>query len=215
MKTFLIIGAGTLGHHFCREFAKLDCETMLVDRNEESMNDLLNVVTSARIADVTSKEALESLDIPSFDTCFVCVGDNFQNSLVITYMLKELGAKKVFSQANDDTQAMFLKRSGADAIVFPVKEIAERIAVSESNDRIFDCIPMTKDFYVYEISPLSKWYGKTILELDFRRNYNMNILAIKTKDGEVFPNPSINYKFNKDEHIMVLAKEEDIRKVTK
>lgn len=214
MKTFLIIGAGTLGHHLCEEFSKLNCETMIVDRNEEKLNDLLSIATSARIADATVREALESLDIPSFDTCFVCVDENFQSSLVITYMLKELGAKKVFSKANDDTQAMFLLRNGADEIIYPMKEISERIAISESNDRIFDCIPMTKDYYVYEISPMKEWYGKTIMELDFRRKYNMNILAVKKKDGEVFPNPSFNYKFNRDERVMVLGKDEDIKKVT-
>lgn len=212
MKTFLIIGAGTFGHHLCKEFAKLDCETMLVDENEEAMGDLLSEVTSARIADCTNKEALESLDIPSFDTCFVCLGGDFQDSLVVTYLLKELGAKKVLSMASDDMQAMFLKRNGADDIIFPFKEIAERFAVSESSDSIFDCIPMAKDFYVYEISAHPSWIGKTILELDFRNKYNMNILAIKV-NGEVFPNPSIHYKFKREEHIMVLGQADDIKKV--
>lgn len=213
MKTFLVIGAGTFGHHLCKEFAKLKCEVMLVDSNEEAMSDLLSTVTSARIADCRNREALESLDIPGFDTCFVCIGDDFQTSMVVTYMLKELGARKVLSKADDDIQAMFLEKNGADGVIFPFKEIAERFAVSESSDSIFDCIPMTKDFYVYEISAHPSWIGKTIKDLDFRNTYNMNILAFKTEDGQVFPNPPYNYRFKKEEHVMVLGQEKDIKKV--
>ncbi|MCF0135413.1 MAG: TrkA family potassium uptake protein [Lachnospiraceae bacterium] len=214
MKTFLVIGAGTFGHHLCNEFAKQKCEIMVVDSEEEHLGDLLNVVTSARIADCTNREALESLDIPSFDVCFVCLRDSFQSILVVTYMLKELGAKKVLSRASDDTQALFLKRNGADGVIYPFKEMAERLAISESNDRIFDCIPMTKDYYVYEISPRADWVGKSIKDLDFRNRFHMNILAVKDSEGEVFPNPSFQYVFKNEEHIMVLATDEDIRKVT-
>ena len=211
-KTFLIIGSGTFGHHLCRSFAKLGCETMLVDQREDAMSDLLSVVTSARIADATNRDALESLDIPSFDACFVCVGQRFQHSLEITWLLKELGARKVLSRASDDVQAKFLLRNGADEVIFPEQEISERIAVSESSDSIFDCIPLTKDYGIYELSVRPEWIGKTIPELHFRTAYDLTILATKT-DGNLHPMPSMDYAFRKEDHIVVIGSAAAVNKV--
>ncbi|MCQ2559041.1 MAG: TrkA family potassium uptake protein, partial [Oscillospiraceae bacterium] len=174
MKTFLVIGAGNFGHHLCRELAKQRCEVMLVDNNEHEMEDLLKLVTSARIADCTDKAALASLDIPSYDACFVCVGRNFQISLEVTDLLRELKAKKIYSKADEDIQAKFLKRAGADYVIYPEQETARRIAVSESSDSIFDLMPLTDDYGIYEIQPHSTWIGKSIRELNIRNVHNIS-----------------------------------------
>lgn len=211
MKSFLIIGAGTFGHHLCRELARQNCEIMLADRHEERMEDLLPYVVSAKIADCTNPDALRSFDIPSFDTCFVCIGNNFQMSLEVTSLLKELGAKKVFSKAEEDVQAKFLLRNGADEIVFPEQDMAERIAVKESSDSIFDCIPLSKEHAVYEISVNRAWIEKTIRELNFRPTYRLSILGIK--QGEhITMMPPADHVFQADEHLIVLGKMEDIHR---
>lgn len=212
MKTFLVIGAGTFGHHLCRELARQKCEVMIVDRDAKALEDLVNVVTSARIADCSSIETLRSFDIPSFDACFVSVGRNFQYSLEITSLLKELGAKKVFSKADEDIQAKFLRRIGADEVVYPEKDMAARIAVSESSDSIFDCVPLAGDYGIYEITAPQKWLGKTIVKLDVRRSFNLSILAIK-KNGSIRPLPPVDHVFTEEEHLMVLGRDEDIRRV--
>lgn len=211
MKTFLVIGAGTFGHHLCENIVANNCEVMVVDKREENMSDLLDIVTSARIADCTEREALESFDIPSFDACFVCVGKDFQSSLEVTDLLRELGAKKIYSKAFDDVQAKFLLRNGADEVIFPERDIAERLAISESSDSIFDCIPLTKDFGIYELSANPRWLGKTIASIDFRRKYNLTILAAKA-DKEIYPMPPLDYIFKENEHIIVLGQSEDITK---
>ena len=212
MKSFLVIGAGTFGHHLCREFAKQKCEVMIVDRNPKPLEDLLNVVTSAKIADCANIETLRSFDIPSFDACFVSVGRNFQYSLEITSLLKELGAKKVFSKADEDIQAKFLRRIGADEVVYPEKDMAMRIAVAESSDSIFDCMPLTEDFGIYEITVPKRWVGKTIVKLDVRRAYNLTVLAIKNGTS-LRPLPPVDHVFTETEHLMVLGRDEDIRRV--
>ena len=123
MKTVLIIGMGRFGQHLCRKMLKLNNEVMIVDRNEEAMEDLLPLVTNAKIGDCTNEEVLHSLGIGNFDLCFVCIGTNFQSSLEITSLLKEAGAKYVISKATRDIQAKFLLRNGADAVVYPEKDI--------------------------------------------------------------------------------------------
>lgn len=211
MKSFLIIGLGTFGHHLCRELAKQKCELMIVDSRPEALEDLLPYVVSAKIADCSNEEVLRSFDIPSFDACFVCIGGNFQYSLEVTSLLKDLGAKKIFSKADEDIQAKFLRRIGADEVIYPELDAAASIAVSESNDSIFDCIALSGEFSVYEIEPNEKWLGKTIRELNFRNTYNLNILGA-VQDGKINDMPSIDYVFKRGEHLLVMGRDADIRK---
>ena len=215
MKSFLIIGMGSFGHHLCRALAEQKCEVMVVDRVSETLEDVLPLVVSAKVGDCTNEEVLRSFSVESFDACFVCMGDNnVLGSLEITSLLKELGAKKVFSKADDDVQAKFLLRNGADEVIYPEQEVAVSLAVSESSDSIFDCIHLTADYSIYELQPMDRWLGKSLKELNFRVKYHLTVIGVKR--GEVIvPNLSPDYAFRKDEHLLVLGRIEDIRKVTR
>ena len=116
MKSFLIIGMGSFGHHLCRALSEQKCEIMAVDRSSAAVEDVLPLVVSAKVGDCANEDVLRSFGVESFDACFVCLGDDVLGSLQITSLLKELGAKKVFSKAEDDLQAKFLLRNGADEI---------------------------------------------------------------------------------------------------
>ena len=209
MKSFLIVGLGSFGHHLCRALAEQKCEVMVADQVSETLEDLLPLVVSAKVGDCTNEEVLRSFDIPSFDACFVCLGDsNILGSLQITSLLKELGAKKVFSKADDDVQAKFLLRNGADEVIYPELEVA----VSESSDSIFDCIRLTADYSIYELQPLPRWVGKSLKELNFRVKYNLTVIAA-IRDGVIRPNLSPDYTFREEEHLLVLGRIEDIHRV--
>ena len=193
---------------------KLNNEVMIVDRNEEAMEDLLPLVTNAKIGDCTNEEVLHSLGIGNFDLCFVCIGTNFQSSLEITSLLKEAGAKYVISKATRDIQAKFLLRNGADAVVYPEKDIAERIAVRYSADNVFDYIELDEEYSIYEIPPLREWIGKTIGEVDFRARLNSSIIGTKLNGITSFL-PGADHVFRADEHLMVIGKKKDIDKILK
>ena len=182
MKSILIIGMGRFGTHLCKNLSKLDNEIMIVDEIEERLEDLLPYVTSAKIGDCTNEKVLESLGISNFDLCIVCIGNNFQNSLEITSLLKELGAKRVVSKANRDIHAKFLLKNGADEVIFPDRDIAEKIAVSLSADEIFDYISLADGYSIYEIAPQAEWIGKSVLELNFRAKYHMSIIGVKRSE---------------------------------
>ena len=204
---------GSFGHHLCRALTDQKCEVMAVDQNSETLEDILPLVVSAKVGDCTNEEVLRSFSVDSFDACFVCLGDsNVLGSLQITSLLKELGAKKVFSKADDDVQAKFLLRNGADYIIYPERDAATRLAISESSDSIFDCIPLTSDHSIYELEPMDRWVGKSLKELNFRVKYHLTVIAVK-RGETVVPNLSPDYAFRKEEHLLVLGRIEDIRKV--
>lgn len=157
---------------------------------------------------------LKSLGVGNFNKCFVCVGTNFQSSLEITCLLKELGAKYVVSKAIRDVHAKFLLRNGADKIIYPDRDIAEKYAVQYSSDSVFDYFELSEDFSIYELAPLPEWIGKTIVEMDVRNKYHTNIVAIQTKDG-IQAMPPANYCFKEEEHLLVIGKNKDIRKLVR
>ena len=214
MKSFLVIGMGSLGKHLCRELTNAGGEVMVADMNETALNDVLQVAVSAKVCDCTNPDVIESFGVEEFDACFVCVGNAFQNCLEITDLLKTYGAKKVYSAADRDIEPKFLLRNGADKIIYPEQDIARRIAGMESSSSIFDCINISDDYAIFEIEPLDKWIGKTIIDLDFRRKYNLNIIAYKTGD-DVHPSITADYTFKNNEHLLVLGHKEDVKRVAK
>ena len=212
MKSILIIGMGRFGSHLCMNLSKLDNEIMIVDEFEEKLEDLLPYVTSAKIGDCTNVKVLESLGISNFDLCVVCIGTNFQNSLEITSLLKDLGAKRVVSKANREIHAKFLLKNGADEVIFPDRDIAEKMAVRLSADEIFDYINLTDGYSIYEIAPLPEWIGKSILDLNFRAHYRMSIIGIKYGNHTQIL-PSADYIFREDEHLMVICHQKELNRV--
>ncbi|WP_455792913.1 potassium channel family protein [Clostridium butyricum] len=214
MKSVLIIGIGRFGRHLARKFVDLGNEVMIVDIEEEKMSEIVSIVTTAQIGDCTNVDVLKSLGVRNFDICFVCIGDNFQASLEITSLLKEMGAKHVVSKANREIHAKFLLRNGADDVVYPEKDIAEKAAIRYSADHVFDYIELTPEYSIAEIPPVSAWIGKTIAEISVRGKYQMSILATK-ENGDILPLPKADHVFREEEHLIVAARKNDLVKLIK
>lgn len=179
MKTILLIGLGRFGRHIAMKLNELNHQVMAVDKDEERVNAILPFVTNAQIGDSTSEEFVSSLGVRNFDVCIVAIGDNFQSSLETASLLKELGAKKVVARAAQDVQAKFLLRNGADEVVYPEKQVANWTAIRYSSDHISDYIALGDGQAIFEVSVPEGWIGKTIGQLDVRKRYHVNIMAIK------------------------------------
>ncbi|MEG2349868.1 MAG: TrkA family potassium uptake protein [Hungatella sp.] len=209
MKSILIIGMGRFGRHLCINFSQLGNQIMIVDEKEETMEDLLPYVVSAKIGDCTNETVLKSLGIANFDICFVCIGTNFQSSLEITSLVKELGGRHVISKANRDIHAKFLLRNGADEVIYPDRDIAEKLAVRYSANHVFDYIELTDEFSIYEIPPLPAWVGKSLKDSGIRNQYHISVLGTK-KNGKATLMPQADYIIRDDEHLMIIGKRKDI-----
>ena len=212
MKSILIIGLGRFGRHLCQKFMSLHNEVMIVDRDEAAVSALADDVTSAQIADCTDENALRALGVQNFDLCFVCIGSDFASSLLITSMLKDMGATRVIAKAAQDIHAKLLLRNGADEVVYPERDSAERLATRMSAQNVFDYIELTAEYSIYEIPPLDNWVGRSVREVDVRNKYHINILAVKD-GGSLKPLPGADYVFTGSEHLLALASKEDARKL--
>ncbi len=212
MKSFLIIGLSTFGRHLCRKLHDLGTEVMIADKDSKVIDSMMPYAVSARIADCANEDVLRSFGVEEFDTCFVCLGRNFSEALEITYTLKELGAKEVISEVNRDIEIKFLKQNGADQVVYPEYDLAQRIAVSESNDSIFDAIALSDGYAIYEIAAPQQWIGRSIKDLNIRQRHNLNIVAVK-REGTFRPVLSPDFMFTETDHLLVMGHIDDISKV--
>lgn len=209
MKSVLIIGMGKLGRHLATKMEEMGNDVMAVDKDENIIDAVSGHVTDCMAGDCTNESVIDSLGVENFDICFVTIGDDFQSSLVIAYLLKKAGARKIVAKARQDIQAELLRSIGASEVIFPEKEMAEKLAVRYNADNIFDFIPLSTDDAIYEIPVLSSWIGKSIVQINVRVNYNVSIVAIKHGD-EIITSPGAGYEFRRGDHMMVLGKSSDV-----
>ena len=210
MKSVLIVGAGQFGIHIAKRMSKMRCEILAVDSEEECINSILPFVTNAQIGDSTNADFMSSLGIPAYDVCIVTISDSFQDSLETTALLKELGAKKVISRAQNDVQEKFLLRNGADETVYPEKQTAIRLATKEASDDILDMFQLDHNINIYEVRVPRARHKKTIAELDIRKRHNLNIIAIRVEDQLVLPTPDM--VLDTKDAMLLLGSMKDIQK---
>lgn len=209
MKSILIIGMGRFGRHLCMNLSKRGNQIMIVDVKEENLEGMLPYVVSAKIGDCTNEEVLKSLGISNFDVCFVCIGTNFQSSLEITSLIKEMGARHVVSKATRDIHEKFLLRNGADEVIYPDRDVAERLAVRFSANHVFDYIELADGYAIYEILPLDEWLNKTLIELDMRNRYHINVIGMK-ENGKVALMPAATHRIQPNEHLIIVGRQDDV-----
>ena len=211
MKSILLIGLGRFGRHIALKLNALNHQVMAIDHNEERVNALLPFVTNAQIGDSTNEEFLAALGVGNYDACIVAIGDDFQNSLETTYLLKELGARKVIARASKEMQEKFLLRNGADEVVYPEKQLAAWTAIRCSSEHILEYIELDDEYAIFEVEIPSDWSGKSILELDIRKKYGINILGVRT-NGKLNMNITPNTVFGHGTSVLVLGQEKAVHK---
>ena len=211
MKTVLLIGLGRFGKHIAMKLCELNHQVMAVDQSEALVDEALPYVTNAQIGDSTNQSFLQSLGVDNYDVCIVAIGNNFQSSLETTSLLKELGAKMVVSRASTDVQEKFLLRNGADEVIYPEKQLATWTAIRCASDHVLDYIELDHDYAIFELDVPQNWVGKTIMQLDIRKKYGINILGVK-EYGKWDMSVSADTVLDQRKTMLVLGHEKAIHK---
>ena len=154
-------------------------QVMAVDKREDRIDAILPFVTDAQIGDSTSEAFLRSLGVNNYDVCLVAIGNDFQSSLETASLLKELGAKLVVARADREAQEKFLLRNGADEVINPEKQIAQWAAIRYASNHILDYIKLDDDHAIFEVTVPRDWVGKSVAEIDIRKRFGINIMAVK------------------------------------
>lgn len=211
MKNVLVIGAGRFGRYTIRKLHDMGHQILVIDKDEERINKILPLVSDARIGDSTSQEFMDTLGVRDYDLCIVAIGDNFLASLETVFLLNELGAKRVIARATTGSQEKFLLRNGAEAVVYPERQLGSWTAIRYSSDNISNYIELSDGYSIFEMHVPKEWDGKKIGEINIRRKYHLNILGVK--------DPRMNMNITNDtvlyygQDMLVLGRYENVQKI--
>jgi len=211
-KQFLVLGLGRFGTSVARTLCELGQEVLAVDANEHLVEAIAPHVTQAIQLDATDEEALASLEVQSFDVAIVSIGQNTRDSILVSVLLKELGVPYLVAKANDELHAKVLRKIGVDRVVFPERDMGARLARNLLTPNVLELMELTGDYQIIEIRVPAKWVDNSIIDLNVRRRYGLNILAILR--GERFlVSPAPDMLFEQGDTVLVMGRKDDIERL--
>lgn len=182
-KQYLVIGLGRFGSAVAIELQRQGMEVLAVDRDMERVEQHRRLLTEVVRADAMDRAALEQLGAPAFETAVVTIGGDVTASCTVTMLLKELGVKQVIVKTYDDFHSRMLVKLGADKVVFPERDMGQRIAHNIVSEKILDFIELSPEYSMTEMRPQPSWVGRTLGELDLRASDRINVVALRSKEG--------------------------------
>jgi len=206
---YAVIGLGRFGISVARRLHEAGQEVLGIDVNEERIDDAELYVTHAVIADSTDEKALTSIGIRNFDCVIVAIGNDIQSSILTVMILKDLGVKKVIAKALGKLHGKVLDRIGADWIVYPERDMGERVANQLLSPNMLNYIELSKEYNIEEIMIPSKMAGKSLRELDNRAKYNVSAIAI-FREGNIIISPSPDEIIHKRDLLVMIGNREDL-----
>lgn len=185
MKQFAVIGLGRFGSSLAKELVSQGLEVLGIDRDEETVDEMADILTHAIVADSTEEETLRSIGIRNFDCAIVAIGDDIQASIMTAILLKDLGVKMVVAKALTELHGKVLERLGVDRVIYPERDMGIRVAHQLVNPNLLDYIELSKEYTIVELSVPGKLNGVTLKELDPRAKYGCSVVAINKKSGVI------------------------------
>lgn len=204
MKSFVVVGLGRFGSQVARRLCQQGCEVLAIDSDSDLVQQVSDDVTQAVVGDARDKGVLRALGVKDFACGIVAIGDSLADSVLATMNLKELGVPYIVCKAHDETHREVLKKLGADRVVIPEQENADRLAKSLSSLNVLDYIELSEDYGIIEVPAPGVWQDKSLIELNVRAKLGLNILAVK-RDGCITVSPAADYRIAAGDVLVVLG----------
>lgn len=203
-KTYAVFGLGRYGIAVARELVENGAEVLAVDRDMDMVSAMAAVIPVCKCADVTDPEVIKSLDIGSIDVVIIAMAESFESSVMATMLCKEAGVKNVIVKCGDEMKSRILRRVGADKVIFPEKESGMRLAKNLLTSGFVDMVELTADISLVELDVRADWIGKTLIELNLRKKYGVNVVALN-KNGTVVINVDPAHPLEENTKLIVIA----------
>lgn len=206
MKQYLVIGLGRFGSSVAQTLYEANEEVLAVDSEEEQVQEAINsnIIENAVVIDATDENQLKDLGVSNFDVAFVCIGA-VEPSIMVTLNLKEMGIKKIIARALTKRHGKVLEKIGATKVIYPEEYMGRRVALLAMEPNMIEHLRFSQDFLLVEIKAPSIFWGKTLMESEIRKKYNVNIVGIKKEDQRFTPNPNANTLIEKGDVLLVIT----------
>jgi trk system potassium uptake protein TrkA len=214
MRQFAIIGLGRFGTSLALRLAEMGREVLVIDKSEDRIQDVSEVVTQAVKVDATDDEALKEVGIRNFDVVVVAIGEDIQASILVTLILKDLGVKCVIAKALNELHRKVLEKLGADKVIFPERDMAVRLANHLVYANVLDYIQLSPEYNIEEIIVTKRIAGKTLGELNLRAKHGLNVIAIKRRTSdEIKIAPGANDKLVEGDVVVAIGHKQALERL--
>lgn len=213
-KEFVVIGLGRFGGSIVRELVEQGADVMAIDSSSERVEEFAQIATQSVIADTTDEVVLKSLGLSNFEHVIVAIGEDIQASILTTLILKELGVPQITVKAQNDYHEKVLRKIGADKVVHPERDMGIRIANNMLSTNVLDYLELSDEHSIMELKAVDKVIGKTLIELDIRAKYNINIAGIK-RGEHIIVSPDPNEPIEAGDLLIVIGADVDINRFMK
>lgn len=209
-QNFAIIGLGRFGGSVCETLIESGQEVLAIDRDEDTVNEYMNIATHAVVANAQDEMTLRSLGVRNFDHVIVAIGDDIQASILVTLMAKELGVKNVIAKASNSYHAKVLYKIGADHVVHPERDMGVKVAHNLVSKNILDYLEISDEYSLAEVKVTNpKFFDKDLVTLNFRQHFGLNIVGIR-RNKKLIISPSADEMVLKDDCLLVIGADEDV-----
>lgn len=214
MKRVVVVGLGIFGFHIAKELYEKGMEVIAIDKNKEVIQRIKDSCSKAVVADAREKEVLEAIGIQEDDTVIVSFGEDLSASTLLTLHLKELNVKRIIVKAPSEDHKRILQKVGATEVIIPEREMAGKVAKSLISPNVLDYIPVSEDYNISEIAPPASFIGKSIAELNLRKRYHIEVIAIRdVLSDRITLIPQASSVIKDSDILVVIGKEPDIQKI--
>ncbi len=215
MKTnnsYAVLGLGRYGYAVAKELVASGAEVLVVDSDEEVINDVVDEFPICKCADITDADAIEQLGISNVDVVIIAVASNLETSVMATTLCKDIGVETVIVKCANEMQCKILSKVGADKVVLPEFEAGTRLAKNLLSSGFVDILELTNNISLVEFDVKPEWVGKTLVELNLRKKYSVNIIAIQ-KDNDVSTEIDPNKPLEQTMKLIVVANRHKLEKM--
>ena len=212
-KTYAVFGLGRYGRAVAEELVENGADVIAVDRNEELVNDAAQFIPVCKCADITDPEVIDKLDIEDVDVVIIAMANSLESSVMAITLCKEAGVKTVIAKCVEEMHGKIFYRVGADKVVFPEKEAGTRLGKNLLSSGFVDIVELSKDVSMVELEMKPQWVGKNLIELNLRKKYSLNVVAI-TRGDEVITEVNPEVPLEKDMKLIVIANVQKLKKMS-
>lgn len=209
-KNVIVLGLGRFGYSVATKLFEKGVYVTAVDSNYKKVEKIANFVSSAAQGDITEEVAMKSLGINNYDVAIIATGTDIEASIEATLICKDSGVDKVIAKATSQSHARILKKIGADQIVYPELDTGERLARSLAGSNLLELVQFSNDFSLIEIKAHEDWIGKSLIELDFRKAYKMNVVAFE-RDGQMLMDIDPSTDIRKGDVLILIGDNENAK----
>ena len=211
-KTYAVFGLGRYGIAVARELVSNGMEVIAVDSDERIVNTAADELPICKCADITDPEVIRQLGISNADVVIIAMANNLEASVMAVTLCKEIGVRTVIAKCANEMHQKILTRVGADKVVFPENESGIRLAKNLLSSGFVDMVSLAKNVSMIELDMRQEWVGKNLIQLNLRKKYSINVVAIRREDMvsvDIDPNAPLQG----DDKLIVIANTEKLAKL--